>query len=490
MTVGESLNLLSALVTDSGARWGEIATGWQEADARAVLEPAPGDPLLHWCGRPKGGSKSTDLAGMSLAWLLTQAPPMTEGYAAASDREQANRLLDKARGLITRTGGLGSIQVQADRIVNTASGARVVALAADVAGSEGLLSPFFVVDELPNWADTPTAKRLWVSVASGLPKWPGARLVVIGHAGSPSHWSFKVFELARDEPEWRLSDIRGPLPWVSESALNMQRKLLMPSDFSRRHLNQWTEAEDTLSSVEDVRAAAVLEGPVPPQRGVDYVVAVDLGSKHDAAVAVIAHAEPVEGEWVDGEQRVERQRVVVDRLMRWQGSRLRPVSFDVVEDWLVQAAESYRPRRMLLDPWQALGMLQRLRGRGVPAEEWAFTQASVGRLAQTLFGLLGQRLLHIPNDEHLIDELSHVRLRETAPGIVRMDHDSGRHDDQAIAIALASVGLLERPQYAEVVMQSYLGGGGGHLDFEERVRRRQLGLPVPGRGDPRLQGRR
>jgi hypothetical protein len=30
-----------------------------------------------------------------------------------------------------------------------------------------------------------------------------------------------------------------------------------------------------------------------------------------------------------------------------------------------------------------------------------------------------------------------VRLRETAPGVARLDHDSGEHDDQAVAIAIA-----------------------------------------------------
>jgi hypothetical protein len=37
-----------------------------------------------------------------------------------------------------------------------------------------------------------------------------------------------------------------------------------------------------------------------------------------------------------------------------------------------------------------------------------------------------------------------VRLRETSPGVLRMDHDSGRHDDRAIALALACHRLVAR----------------------------------------------
>jgi hypothetical protein len=35
-------------------------------------------------------------------------------------------------------------------------------------------------------------------------------------------------------------------------------------------------------------------------------------------------------------------------------------------------------------------------------------------------------------------------LRETSPGVYRLDHDHGHHDDRAIALALAAVHLAER----------------------------------------------
>ena len=41
-------------------------------------------------------------------------------------------------------------------------------------------------------------------------------------------------------------------------------------------------------------------------------------------------------------------------------------------------------RIKLCDPWQAIAMVQRLRSRGVPVEEFTFSQPSVGRLAVAL----------------------------------------------------------------------------------------------------------
>jgi hypothetical protein len=40
--------------------------------------------------------------------------------------------------------------------------------------------------------------------------------------------------------------------------------------------------------------------------------------------------------------------------------------------------------------------------------------------------------------------LANVRLRETAPGLFRIEHDPGRHDDRAVSLALVANWLAER----------------------------------------------
>ena len=69
----DALRVLYALKMENGLRWREVATDWQLDDARAVLDPGADGPRLHWFGRPKGASKSTDLAAFSIAWLACQA---------------------------------------------------------------------------------------------------------------------------------------------------------------------------------------------------------------------------------------------------------------------------------------------------------------------------------------------------------------------------------------------------------------------------------
>jgi hypothetical protein len=140
-----------------------------------------------------------------------------------------------------------------------------------------------------------------------------------------------------------------------------------------------------------------------------------------------------------------------------------------------------------LDPWQAIGLKQRLAARAVPVEEFAFNAQSVGRLASTLHLLMRDRLLALPDDEALLDELGRVRLREMSPGALRMDHDAGQHDDRAIALALAASALLEHvpstgsvSSAAHVMLAQVLPGRDGGEPEHVTRSRRHLGLPMEG----------
>jgi phage terminase large subunit-like protein len=430
MVVADSLDLMHALVLDNGRRWGEVATVEQRTLAAAVLEPQAG-PRLIWLEAPKGYSKSTDTAGLSIARLATDFPALAEGYVIAADLDQSNRLLDKARGLIARSGLGGMLRVEAHRLVNVRTGARMVALAADAPSAEGLLSPWYVLDELPRWPDTTSARGMWTAAFSSLPKWRGAQLVVLGHAGDPGHWSYRLRERARTSEAWLFGHVPGPTPWLSSADLEEQRAVLLPSEYARRHLNVWAAGEDRLTSREDVLGCVGDYDVLDPVRGTRYAAALDVGLTHDRCVVTVAHRE------TDG-------RVVVDRQHTWQGSRARPVNLGEVEGFLRELWRAYRcPIRV--DPFQAVHLAQRLRADGIPVEEFAFSSQSVGRLAVTLYRLLADGLLLLPDDQDLVDELVNVRLRETQPGQYRIDHDPDRHDDRVISLALVAHRLAEKP---------------------------------------------
>ena len=83
---------------------------------------------------------------------------------------------------------------------------------------------------------------------------------------------------------------------------------------------------------------------------------------------------------------------------------------------------------------QAEQLSQRLRAAEVSCSELFFSTSGVNKLARTLYTVLRDRAITLPNDPALLEELSKVRLIEqNVPGLVRLDHRHGEHDDQAVA---------------------------------------------------------
>lgn len=82
----DPMALLGSLVLEDGRRWAEAAHDFQVDDARAVLDARPDVPRLHFITRPRGASKTTDLGGLNLVALLTQAPPRSASFAYARTR--------------------------------------------------------------------------------------------------------------------------------------------------------------------------------------------------------------------------------------------------------------------------------------------------------------------------------------------------------------------------------------------------------------------
>lgn len=434
----DALALLQALVLEDGRRWGDAACDFQLEDARAVLGMR-GEPF-HFLTRSRGAAKTSDLAGIAVAAMLTQAPPSARLYGLAADRDQARLLIDSVRGYAERTPELrGRLQVDAWRV---AAGRDVVleALAADAASSWGLRPWFVVVDEIAQWASTGGPKTLWESVSSAAAKNAETRMVLLTSAGDPAHWSFGILEHAESDEFWRVHEVRGPAPWLDAERLAEQKRRLPESSYRRLFLNEWTAGDDRVASLDDLRACVTLDGPQEPQEGVNYWMGVDLGLTKDRTVAMVCHAERLSGD----DEATVGGRVLVDRIGVWQGSRQRPVQLDDVEEWVAAESRRYNGAGAILDPWQSAGLSQRLMSRGVLAEEYVFSAQSVGRLASTLLLLVRNHALALPDDPELIDELANLRLRETSPGVFRLDHDPDKHDDRAIALALVAQRLVGR----------------------------------------------
>jgi hypothetical protein len=432
-------DVLRTLRLEDGRQWIDAAHDWQRDDALAVLE---GDRPYHFLTRARGASKTTDQGGNALSALVA-AEGRERLYWLAADADQGALAIDCIAGYVARTPGLdGRVDVQSRRVIAPESGAELTVLPADAAGTWGLTPHWVFCDELANWPDTVGARRLWEAASSAVAKRPDARLCVLTTASSPDHFAYKVLEHARTSELWRVSERRGPSPWMSGDRLAEQRARLPHSIFQQLFENEWIASEGSFLDPAVVDAAFTLEGPRMDRTLLTgheipgpFVAALDLGVVHDRTVLSIGH-------------RVG-DRVLLDRQQTWQGSRRAPVDFAEVEAFIVAAHERFR-FRLTLDPWQALDLAQRLRGRGVPTEEYTFSSASKQKLAATLLSTINNGLLDLYEADGLRDELLALRLVQSSSGAWGFDHKRSGHDDRAVSLSLMLVGLLERPQMVSI----------------------------------------
>jgi hypothetical protein len=433
---GDALDLLAGLVLDDGSPWAARAEQIQWDDARAILDRT-GESRYHFLTRARGRSKTTDLAGITVAVMLTQATPGDELYATAADKAQGRLLLESMRGFAQRS-GLAHLFRFDQYKVTTWAGVVLEILGADVPGSYGLKPGFLVVDEIAQWPNTALAAERFEALLSSMPKRNG-RMVLLTTAGDPAHWSYGIRDHAMTSRGWRLHEVPGPAPWVDPVQLEDQRQLLPAYRYQRLFENQWTAGNESFTTLEDVRACIRHAGPLQPVARTEYVIGVDLGWVHDPSVAVVAHLEPNE------ERGAGAPDVVWDRHEIWAGTHDNPVPFDQVETWLLDTAHTFNNATIVMDAREGVGMAQRLRNQRLKVEEVPFTMGINTQLARTLLPLLRAHRLDLPDDEHLIDELVNLRITATADGQYRIEHAHDRHNDQAIAFALATRHLLNRP---------------------------------------------
>jgi hypothetical protein len=423
-----AMELLSALPLDTGSRWGDVAEPWQIEDARAVL---CGEQPFHFITRSRGSSKTIDLSGIALASTLCM-PSQNRIYWAAANRDQARLAIDAAAGFAGRTGSaLAAVDVQVNRVVNRQTGTIFEAVAADAPGTWGWLPDLLLIDEFCNWPDTVSARRFWEAISSSAAKREGCRMVVLSSPSSPSHFSYKVLEHARESPLWRTSERRGPAPWMSEERLEEQRQRLPDAIFRQLFLGEWVEGEGRFLDPAIVDAAFRLPGPAleaePGRTG--FSGGLDLGHVRDRSAFAICHRQAGE--------------IRLDRLAVWTPAKDAPVDLGEVERFVLAARRRFPGLRIKADPWQAIALCQRLREAGVTISEYHFGPRSKQQLASALLEALNSGELALYPDEELREELIGLRLRQSSTGAWSFDHAPGQHDDRAVALALALVETLE-----------------------------------------------
>jgi hypothetical protein len=419
-----------AILLEDGRPFGEVIEPWQAEDFAAL---DAGQYRHAYLERPRGHAKTFDLGTEAVVELLLGRPGQRL-YCAAADEDQARLLFEDVAGKFQRNPLLrGAARITQREILIPATGSRLRVLASDAPSAYGLRPDWIAVDELAEWR----RRELWDSLWIATGKRPGCRMLVISTAGwDRTSIAWEIRQIAEREPDWYFSARGQCASWISPEWLEQQRRTLPAHVFARLHENRWVEGAGaflTAAEVDVVFDAALRPAAQRISRGA-HALGLDVGLTRDRTVACVAHKDRETG-WV-----------VIDALRTWAGRPGAPVALPEVEAEVLWLARTFGAS-VILDPYQAALLGQRLRQAGVEVREYSFTADGRRRLFGTLLQLVKDGHLRCFPHEELRRELLALETTETAAGW-RVDHRPARHDDHVVAVALAAHALVTHREIA------------------------------------------
>ncbi len=282
-------------------RFGDVMEPWQRDDF-ARLDPAlmrctgrsdvQSARCAHYLERPRGHSKTTDLA-VTCSYALAFSNRPIRGYAFAADKDQAALLRDAMLTILRLNPWLGRLlDVQKTSVANIAkvipaTAAGWIPLHPTSAASYGILPDLIVADELVHWQGDGS---LWHSILSSAAKRANCLLCCISNAGFIDSWQWGIREIARTDEAWHFSRLDGPVAsWLTAARLDEQRRMLPAIAYARLWDNQWSSGGgDALSpSTIDQAFLPDLQPMSGNERDFIFCAGVDLGLVRDCAAVVV-----------------------------------------------------------------------------------------------------------------------------------------------------------------------------------------------------------
>lgn len=394
-------------------------------------------------GMPKKDGKSAFAAGIGIYFMFCDEP-YGEIIVAANARDQAAMIIySKMRHAVQLDPDLAKatkpLRREKIEVYSTSTIARCVAHQFETAA--GLNPNCTIFDELWAFSDRKFFDELTV-----VPTRKNPLIVIVTYAGYEEQgllWDLYSDGLEGDtvidtgDPEiivkrahrdkrmlmfWSNKNLAD---WKTPAYLEGQRRRLPPDVYARLHENRWVAAGSkfiTISDIESLHSTPwVIQITPILDRPIHYIVATDLGLSDDRTARVVGHLDPVDNN------------VYIDNLRVWQGTPDEHVPIAEVEQDLVDCAQRFNTRTLVIDPWQMEYVIQRLKGyyNVIP---FNFSSDMV-HLSQTLVSVLRSKRLKSYNEPELDKELKDTIIRQTASGW-RLDHPRRKHNDIVITIGM------------------------------------------------------
>ncbi len=240
------------------------------------------------------------------------------------------------------------------------------------------------------------------------------------------HWTYRLFLRGQSsKPEdldygsLQLPTTANPL--IAAKYVEAARRDLPGDTFRQEYLAEFLD--DGAGVFRNIRAciAGELDGPHDLPLLGPYVGGLDLAKHQDYTVLSI-----------------------LDRTghLCWH-ERFQRLDWPTAKARIIEAARRYRARLVVDRSGVGDVVVDDLRAAGVEVVEFVFGNASKQELVQGLMVALEQGLISYPDLPTLLTELSIFEYQRLPSGAVRYQAPEGAHDDEVMALALATLGYRD-----------------------------------------------
>jgi hypothetical protein len=401
----------------------------------------------------------------------------------ATSQRQARVCHRYIASFLRRPALAGLIARETDDAIELTSGIVVTTLPCSAASGRGLGIAVLILDEAA-WFQGIDGSPLDVGeIYRGLvpatAQFPERRVIIASTPRWQGDWFATLCARAAtgDDAETRVWHFTTAEmnPGISAKFLEAERAR-DPVTYRREYEATFESGISAALDADLVRAAVRNRGDLPPMPDTDFVLCCDPAFTGDRFALIVGH-------------RDRDQRIVVDRVTAWAGSKSAPVQIDRTLDEIAAIAQVYNGARVLVDQYSAQPIIQGLRARGLNVTEKPWSNESkvdaLAALRRTLYG----SQLDLPNHRELIAELVSLEQHPTASGRPRIAAPGRSHDDYASALmALVSELATDTPEPAGAYVSAATGYDALPVMHDHPERPRGFGLGSVERSRRQRQG--
>ena len=285
-------------------------------------------------------------------------------------------------------------------------------------------------DELAFWRveGVNVDREVLSALRPGLVTFPKSKLIVFSspYAQQGELYAYhKNRHKTKETLVWRApSKVMNPT--ISDKFLKKERER-DPESYRREWLAEFSDSISNFlpgNKVDD----CVVSGRVglPYQSKFAYRAALDSAFKNDCFTFAISHK--------DG------NKVVVDRLMGWQGSKRNPVNLDMVADEISGVLKEFHTYKVTGDQFCSEPCKQALAKKSITYQEVPFSSNLKGKIYNTLKHLVNQENIELLDHPKSIREIKSLECKLTSGGnfVIGAPNLVGYHDDYATVITLTA----------------------------------------------------